>query len=303
MIRCRTRAATTGGSRRSSGRRRWGGARAASVSAARSAVSGVGRAALQRGLRGRGPDRRGRDGPERHADVAPRAPARRAGAVAPGDGHHDLADRLGAPRADLAEADLAARRERDADPQDQLVRGERRPAVAGPEVARPATVRSPRPLPSTNDASSASRTGSVSPGRRGVGDVAAERAAVLDLGRADRRGRLDERREVLAARAPSGGSRCTSSARRATTASPSTVMPRSSSRRHRSSDPLRRLAELAGQRDHQVRAAGDRPRRGRRRSSASASARRARADDGRLDGHRLPVGLPAASAMASTILV
>ena len=36
-------------------------------------------------------------------------------------------------------------------------------------------------------------------GRRGVRDVAAERAPVLDLGRTDRRGRLDQRRDVLAA--------------------------------------------------------------------------------------------------------
>ena len=51
-------------------------------------------------------------------------------------------------------------------------------------------------------------------------------------------------------------------------------------------DRVRRLAELAGQGDHQVGAAGDRAAPGRPPGSAYASASDARAGDGRFDRHR-----------------
>ena len=137
----------------------------------------------------------------------------RVAAVAPREGHHDLADRLGAARPDLPEPHLAAGRERDPDPQDELVRGEGRLPVARPEVAgrhrraRRGRAEDERRVHREQDRQRVA-------GRRGVGDVAAERPAVLDLGGADRRGRLDQRRGDARGRAPSGGSRCRSSARR-----------------------------------------------------------------------------------------
>ena len=80
--------------------------------------------------------------PSASADVAPDAAI-----LAPGERHDDLGDGLRAPRADLAEADLAARRQRQPDAQQQLVWGERRPTVSGPEGGRRARVRSPRGPP------------------------------------------------------------------------------------------------------------------------------------------------------------
>ena len=96
-----------GGTRPSSGRRRSAGARrpaprprgrrSPGVGAAPSSAASV--AAARIGRRG--------DRPERDPDVAPRA-ARRSSP--PRERHDDLADRLGPPRADLAEAHLAAGR-------------------------------------------------------------------------------------------------------------------------------------------------------------------------------------------------
>jgi DNA-binding SARP family transcriptional activator/TolB-like protein len=77
----------------------------------------------------RGPNRRRRDRAERQAHVAPHAAV-----LSPGEGHHDLADRLGAARADLAEAHLAALGQREADARQELVVGSRGLAIGGPEV-------------------------------------------------------------------------------------------------------------------------------------------------------------------------
>ena len=121
-------------------------------------------------------------------------------------------------------------------------------------------------------------------GRRGVGDVAADRRPVLDLGRADGRRRIDERRHELAAQ---GG------------------LPDLSERRQRAEDErslligpvLGRLdgdapefldapdvearggwsADLAGDLDEQVRGAGDGPQR--RIASAEASSAYASASE------------------------
>ena len=103
----------------------------------------------------------GRHRPERHADVAPdaaRRPSRQASAM------HDLADRLRPPRADLAEARPRGRRAAGsgcaAAARRARARSAGRPArsrVAGDDRARRAAP------PSTNSASTASRTGSVSP--------------------------------------------------------------------------------------------------------------------------------------------
>ena len=133
---------------------------AARTSAARSAVSGVGAREFERSLgRGRA-DRRGRNRPESQPDVAPTAAT--SPPSPPTERHHDLADRLGTARADLPEADLVAGRERDPDPEQQLVRSERGPPVRRPEDGRRRR-RSPRADPTTKEASVASRTGSVSP--------------------------------------------------------------------------------------------------------------------------------------------
>ena len=114
------------------------------------------------------------------------------------DGHHDLADRLGAPGADLAEAHLAGGGERDPDPEDQLVVGERRGSIAGPEpIGRYLTLTPFRPEDEHGIRRQEHRQ--RVPRGRGVRDVAPERPAVLDLGRADRGGRLDQGRDVLAA--------------------------------------------------------------------------------------------------------
>ena len=128
------------------------------------AVGGLGRRrpALEGGLRRRGTDRRGRHRPERQPDVASTAPDAARPSRQPSARTTLLID--WARRVPtLRKRSLAAGEQRDPDAQQQLVR------APGPSGGRPArtsaagTVRSPRAEPSTNDASSASRTGSVSP--------------------------------------------------------------------------------------------------------------------------------------------
>ena len=114
----------------------------------------------------------------------------------PAQGEDDLADRLRPAGADLAEADLPVGHERDPDAQTtQLVGGQGRARGSRSRSRPPGSTARRVTEPTTIEASVASRTGSMSPGRRGVGDVAAERAPVLDLGRPDRRGRLDQGRQ------------------------------------------------------------------------------------------------------------
>ena len=280
MSRWRTRAAT---SRRYSAVERTssiGWSSPASVSAARSAVSGVGerpdRTAFGRG----GTDRGGRHGPEREPDVRPR---RGAAAVPPAEREHDLADRLRASRPDLAEAELPAGHQRDADAQQELVGCQRRPPVGGPE-----RVRGDGPFPTCRADHERGVGGEQDrqrvPGGRGVDDVAAERPAVLDLGRADRRGRLDQPGEMLAADGRAADLRV---GRQGTEADRVAIDGDAAQRVEppQVDDALGRFAQLAGQRDHQVGAAGDRP------GGAGGEDRVrvgevARARDGRLDRHR-----------------
>ena len=241
------------GTRRSSGRRRWvpdlAGQR---LRGGGSAVSGVG-GRPSRAASGRArADRRGR--PRSRAPPGRRATSRR---PATRHGHHDLADRLGAARADLAEAHLAVGDERDPDPEDQLVVGERGLAIAGPEVGG-RIVRSPRSEPTTMTASAASSTGSVSPAGDALAMLPPSVPRFWIWAGADRGGGLDQRRDVLAARGRSGGSPCTSSGRRARArrrrwrCRAGVDRPQVDDAR-RGSPPARRSA------DHQVRAAGDRP--------------------------------------------
>ena len=103
--------------------------------------------------------------------------------------------------------------DRDPDPEDQLVRRERRPAVGDPEVARRDRPLAARPADDDLRVEREQDRQRVA-GRRGVGDVPAERPPVLDLGRADRRRGLDERRAGARGRRRTGGCPCTSSARR-----------------------------------------------------------------------------------------
>ena len=255
--RCRTRAATT--------RRYSAVERTSSIGCELAgerlggAVGDLGRRAA--GPRGRPPSR-GRGSaspPPTRAPRGRRARPRAAVAVPPGEGHDDLADRLGAARPDLAEADLASRR--------RAGSGSAGPARPGRAPSCDSAVQNvggrDGPLaarrPSDDDRVRREQDRQRVAGRRGVGDVAAERAAVLDLGRADRRGRLDERRQVLAAERGAADLRVRRQRAEDERRRRRDAMPRSSSRRHRSSTPVRRLAELAGERDHQVRAAGDRP--------------------------------------------
>ncbi len=293
MNRWRTRAAT---SRRYSAVERTssiGASSAASTSAARSAVSGVGgrpsRAASVAVARtASAPRSRARAG--RRAT----APRRRRPSVAPAERHHDLADRLGPSRSDLAEAELVAGGEPDPDAKQQLVGGERRLPVGSPELAR-------RHDPFASDRAQherrvrreQDRQGVA--GRRGVHDVAADRPAVLDLCGADRRGRLDQHGEMLAAQRRSPDVRVGRQGAHHDLvaldgdAAQGVQAPQVD-------DPLRRLTELAGEVDHQVRAAGDRPCRRRLGHGGVRLDQVVRARDRRLDGHRsdLRPGRPAA---------
>ena len=195
MSRWRTRAAT---SRRYSAVERTssiGWSSAASVSAARSAVSGVGRPALEGGLGGAGTDRRGGHRPERDPHVAstarPGSPSRQPSATT------------------TLLIDWARRvptlRKRSSRPASSGIRMRRSSSSGGQRrlaVGRPELVGRDDPL-AARRAEHERRVGRQQDrqrvaGRRGVGDVAAERAAVLDLGRADRRGRLDQHGEMLA---------------------------------------------------------------------------------------------------------
>ena len=96
------------------------------------------------------------------------------------------------------------------------------------------TSRSPAAPPTTSTASSASSTGSVSPAGEAFITLPAERAPVLDLGRADRRRPPRPAPAGARGRSASGGCPCTWSARRAPRTSPRIAIPRSSSSRHRS---------------------------------------------------------------------
>ena len=240
------------------------------------------RPALEGGLRGASPDRRGGHGPERQPDVRPGR--RRIAAVAPAEGDDDLADRLGAPRPDLAEAQLATGQQRDPDAQQQLVGRQGRPPVGRPELGG-----RDRPL-AADGAQHERRIGGEQDrqrvtGRRGVGDVAAERPAVLDLGRADRRGRLDQHGEMLAAerRAPdlrvrrqgAEGDRVAVDRDPAQLIEPPQVEDRVRrlARAHRSARPSGRCRR---------RSAGPGP----SASDRVGLGQRARAGDGRLDRHR-----------------
>ena len=161
ISRCRTRAATT---------RRYSAVERTSSIGMQLAgerlggeVGGLGRrrSALEDGL---GRARHGSASPPRtRARAGPTSQAVAGAAVAPGEGHHDLADRLGASRPDLAEPDLSrpgAMGTRIRRISSSSARAVRR--YAG-QKASAGTTRSPRALPSTNSASIASRTGSVSP--------------------------------------------------------------------------------------------------------------------------------------------
>ena len=156
---------------------------------------------LEDPLRGRRPDGRRCDRAKPESNVAPHPrPGGRGDVrlVAPGKAHDDLADRLGPPRADLSGNAPRGRasgiriRSTSSSGARAVVRYAGQKEAAG-------TTRSPRGPPTAMVAPSASRTGQRVAGRRGVGDVPAERAAVLDLGRTDGRGRFDERRQVLTA--------------------------------------------------------------------------------------------------------
>ena len=179
--------------------------------------------------------------------------------------HHDLRDRLGPPRPHLPEPQLAARRQREPHLEDQLVRRQRRLAV-GDEVvegldltlAALATDEDHR-VRREEDRKRVAR-------RRGVRDVAAERPAVLDLRRTDRRRRLDEGRQVLAAQRRAPDLRV----RRPGAEDEAVALERDPPERVDSGQvqhPLRDRPELAGDRDHDVGAARDRARRDRRRAA------------------------------------
>ena len=199
----------------------------------------------------------------------PRDSARRR---APRDGQHDLADRLRPTRADLAEAHLAIRR--------RAGSGCAAPARRGRGRSADTRSRSRRRGPRARRAPIRARTrrrprAGPAACRRPARRWRCCRRACRGSGSGPRRSSRPPRRAPGRARGTTaiGGSPCTSSGRRATSAPPSMPMPRSASIAHRSTQARRRLAELAGQRDHQVRAAGDRPggrvrlerRRGRRR--------------------------------------
>ena len=204
-------------------------------------------------------------------------------AVAPAERDDDLADRLGTPRPDLAEAQLATGQQRDPDAQQQFVGRQRRLPVGRPELGG-----RDRPL-AADGAQHERRVGGEQDrqrvtGRRGVGDVAAERPAVLDLGRTDRRGRLDQHGEMLATerRAPDlrVGRQGAEADRVALDRDPAQLVEPP-----QVEDRVRRFTELTGQRDHQVGAAGDRPRRALGEDRVRLG-QRARAGDGRFDRHR-----------------
>ncbi len=189
------------------------------------------RPALEDGLGRARPDRRRGHRAERQADVRPGS---RGPAIAVAEGHDDLADRLGAPRADLAKARLPAGRQREPDPQQQLVGRQRRLPVGGPEGRRRDRLarRGPSRTPASRRAP-AGPAGCRRPARRsrrcrrscrGSGSGRRRSWRPPPPGPAGARGR-----------APSAGSPCTWSARRGRCASPSTAIPRSSSRCHRSS--------------------------------------------------------------------
>ena len=200
---------------------------------------------------------------------------------------HDLADRLGAPRPDLAEASLSTNGQREPDPQQQLVRRQGRSPVGGPEGSRGhLALAADRTADQRRIEREQDRQGIAR--RRCVGGIAADRAPVLDLGGTDRGGRLDQGRQVLAAERRSPDFRVrrqrAEDDRVAIQGDPAELveMPQVE-------HPLGRFAELAGQGDHQVRPAGDRGDRPLAQQRVGGRQVR-RAGDGRLDGHTVSAG-------------
>ena len=157
---------------------------------------------------------------------------------------------------------------------DQLVGREQRLAIAGAELAVRRRGAWPRTLASSSSASSASSTGRLSPTGDDVADVAAERAARLDLQRADLAGRERERRP--AARGSPGGARPRSHV------VPAPIVDRAASIARDAAEPGEppQIEDAGGHRpmvrvDHQIGAAGEHHpvgmRRARRRAPRRAS--------------------------------
>ena len=218
-----------GGNRLSSERRRWAGSRRRASPAAWSAVS----------LRGAAPSRTRSVSLARIGVAATEPSATRTSRHTPPSarqesGHHDLRDRLGAARADLPEADLAAMRQRDAHPQHELVVAARS-CFGTPARSLAATVRSPARLPSTISASVASSTGSVSPAGEALTMLPPIVPRFWICAAPIVAAASHQRRQVLSAQVASGGYPCTSSARPGRGGRHRSSMPRSSSSRHRSS--------------------------------------------------------------------
>ncbi len=128
----------------------------------------------------------------------------RPSSIRPQQGDDDLADGLGLASAHLAESlDGSLGRKRDANPGHDLARLKGRLAVAGMELgvgdlARPARSRR------DDHGVQGEQDGQGITGRAGVGDVAADRGAVLDLPAADLTRRLGEGREGGADQRASG---------------------------------------------------------------------------------------------------
>ena len=210
------------------------------------AIGGLGRrsAAFEDGLGRGGADRRGGHRAERDADVASTAwrrhRSRQASAIttlliAWARRVPTLRNRISRPAASgmrIAE--------------DQLVAARAPSGGSRSRSRRPGPSRSPRSEPSDERRVRGEQDRQRVAGRRGVGDVPAERAAVLDLRGADRRGRLDEGRNVLAAdgRAPDVGVGRQRTERRALAVDGD---PAERIDRPQVDEALRRLAQLAGQ--------------------------------------------------------
>ena len=229
--------------------------------------------------------------------------------AAPGGGHHDLA-RSPAPGAcrPCGTAWRPVVDERDPDAEQQLVRPERGLAGSAGQNSAAGIERSPAGRPTTSVASSASSTGSVSPGRRGVHRRC--RRACRGSGSGPRRS--SRRPRPAPARARAGAERriCGVGRQRAELQGRRRdAMPRSSSSRHRSMTRSGARAELAGELDHQVGAAGDGPVRrpgqdrvGLARGCAARRPAARRASAAPVSSRRRGAGRPRA-AIASTILV
>ena len=156
---------------------------AASVAAASAATSAVGGQPSSAASVARARIGVGATEPSGDPDVPPE----RRPAPAPGDREHDHADRLRPPRPDLAEGDRAARGGSGMRiAEDQLVGGQRRPPVGREERRRGDGPLAARAADDDLRVEREQDRQAVA-GRRGGRDVAAEGAAVLDLGRPDLR--------------------------------------------------------------------------------------------------------------------